>query len=103
MSSRNARLTPEGRAAAPVLRRALLTGAGAIRDGETDAEAVRRAMRDVLATEPAAGTDYVSVADTDTLAELVTVRGDALLSLAVRIDGVRLIDNERAAPPDAPG
>ena len=99
MSSRNARLTPEGRAAAPVLRRALLAGADAIRAGETDAEAVRAAMRDVLATEPAAGTDYVSVADADTLAELDTVDGDALLSLAVRIDGVRLIDNERAVLP----
>jgi pantoate--beta-alanine ligase len=95
MSSRNARLTPQGRAAAPVLRRALLAGAEAIRAGETDAEVVRRRMREVLATEPAATTDYVSVADADTLAELDGIRGDALLSLAVRIDAVRLIDNER--------
>ena len=98
MSSRNARLTPAGRAAAPVLRRALLAGADAIRAGETDAEAVRVAMRDVLAAEPAATTDYVSVADADTLAELDEIPGDALLSLAVRIDGVRLIDNERVVP-----
>ncbi len=100
MSSRNARLTPAGRAAAPVLRRALLAGAEAIRSGETDAEAVRAAMRDVLATEPAAGTDYVSVADADTLAELEAVNGETLLSLAVRIDGVRLIDNERVVAGD---
>ena len=98
MSSRNARLTPEGRAAAPVLRRALLAGADAIRGGESDAEVVRRTMRDLLATEPVATTDYVSVADADTLAELDAVPGDALLSLAVRIDGVRLIDNERVVP-----
>jgi pantothenate synthetase len=37
----------------------------------------------------------VSVADPDTLAELEVVEGRALLSLAVRIDDVRLIDNER--------
>ena len=98
MSSRNARLTPAGRAAAPVLRRALLAGADAIRAGETDAEVVRVAMRDVLSGEPAATTEYVSVADADTLAELEEIPGDALLSLAVRIDGVRLIDNERVAP-----
>ena len=98
MSSRNARLTPQGRAAAPVLRRALLAGADAIRAGEADGEAVRRTMRDVLATEPGATTDYVSVADADTLAELDHVPGDALLSLAVQIDGVRLIDNERVVP-----
>jgi pantoate--beta-alanine ligase len=98
MSSRNARLTPEGRSAAPVLRRALLAGADAIRAGEADAEVVRGVIRDILATEPAATTDYVSVADADTLAELDAIPGDALLSLAVRIDGVRLIDNERVVP-----
>lgn len=94
MSSRNARLSPAGRASAPILRRALLAGAGAIRGGATDAAAVRQAMSDTLATEPMAEPDYVSVADPDTLVELDTVRDEALLSLAVRIDGVRLIDNE---------
>jgi pantothenate synthetase len=37
----------------------------------------------------------VSVADPDTLEELGLVAGRALLSLAVSIEGVRLIDNER--------
>ena len=52
-------------------------------------------MRDVLATEPRAQPDYVSVADADTLAETASIEGEVLLSIAVRIDGVRLIDNER--------
>jgi pantoate--beta-alanine ligase len=95
MSSRNARLTPEGRAKAPVLRRALLVGASRVRSGEASAAAVRDAMLAVLATEPAATADYVSVADPDSLDELAVVAGRALLSLAVRIDDVRLIDNER--------
>lgn len=95
MSSRNARLTPAGRAAAPVLRRALLAGASLVRGGERDAAAVRAAMRDVLAGEPSATVEYVSVADPDSLGELGAVAGRALLSLAARIDGVRLIDNER--------
>jgi pantoate--beta-alanine ligase len=94
LSSRNARLTPAGRAAAPVLHRALLAGAAATRTGTRDADAVRGVMRDVLAAEPLADPDYVSVADPDTLAELDVVAADALLSLAVRIEGVRLIDNE---------
>jgi pantoate--beta-alanine ligase len=97
MSSRNARLTPAGRAAAPVLRRALLAGVGAVRAGEVTGAAVRDAMLAVLATEPAASPDYVSVADPDTLAELDVVEGRALLSLAVRIEDVRLIDNERVS------
>lgn len=98
MSSRNARLSPGGRAAAPVLRRALLAGAALVRAGERDADAVRAAMRDVLAAEPLAEVDYVSVADPDTLDELTALADGALLSTAVRIDGVRLIDNEPVGP-----
>jgi pantoate--beta-alanine ligase len=95
MSSRNARLSVAGRAAAAVLRRALLAGAARVEAAEHDAGAVRDAMRVVLATEPAADVDYVSVADPHTLAELDALDGRALLSLAVRIEDVRLIDNER--------
>jgi pantoate--beta-alanine ligase len=95
MSSRNARLSPAGRRAAPVLRRALLAGAARVRAGEGSGDAVRAAMRGVLDDEPAATPEYVSVADPESLRELETVDGRALLSLAVRIDDVRLIDNER--------
>ena len=96
MSSRNARLSPAGRAAAPVIRRALLAGAACVRGGERDAAAVRSAISGVLATEPLADPDYVSVADPESLEELATIaEAGALLSTAVRIEGVRLIDNER--------
>jgi len=95
LSSRNARLSPAGRAAAPVLRRALLAGADAIGGGEHDAAAVRAVMRGVLDAEPLADPDYVSVADPETLRELDVIADGALLSLAVRIESVRLIDNER--------
>lgn len=95
MSSRNARLSPAGRAAAPVLHRALAAARRRREGGESDAEALRAAMRDVLAGEPLARPDYVSVADPVTLAELDRLDGaGALLSLAVAIEDVRLIDNE---------
>ena len=94
MASRNARLSADGRARAGVLHRALAEGARRILAGERSADAVREAVRAVLATEPDATADYVSVADPDTLAELTEVNGRALLSLAVRVEGVRLIDNE---------
>jgi pantoate--beta-alanine ligase len=94
MSSRNARLSPEARTAAPVVRRALLAARERWAAGERSADALRAAMHDVLAGEPAADVDYVSVADDATLAELDTVDGAALLSLAVRFGDVRLIDNE---------
>lgn len=94
LSSRNARLSSDGRARAAVLHRALAEGAALVRHGERSGDAVRATVLATLASEPAADVDYASVADPDTLAELETVAGRALLSLAVRIEGVRLIDNE---------
>jgi pantoate--beta-alanine ligase len=94
LSSRNVHLSPDERAAAPVLRRALLAAAARWKDGERSAERLREAMRETLVEEPLARPDYVSVADGTTLAELDRVAGPALLSLAVRIGNTRLIDNE---------
>ena len=97
LSSRNARLSPEGRAAAPVIHRALQAGASLVEGGERDASVVREAVARELGTEPRATPEYVSVADPETLAELDRLDGRALLSLAAFIDGVRLIDNVRTA------
>jgi pantoate--beta-alanine ligase len=94
MSSRNVHLSPEERAAAPVLHRALRAARALHARGERSAEALRGEMRRVLAEEPLAEPDYVSVADATTLSELDTVTGPALLSLAVRFGSTRLIDNE---------
>ena len=94
MSSRNVRLTPEQRAAAPVLRRALLAARAVYDAGERNGDALRAAMRDVLVAEPLATPEYVSCADPATLRELATIEGPALLSMAVQFGEVRLIDNE---------
>jgi pantoate--beta-alanine ligase len=96
LSSRNVHLSTEERAAAPVLRRALLAGRARWEAGERSGEAIRESMRAELATEPLASPHYVSVADGATLAELERVpdAGPALLSLAVRFGETRLIDNE---------
>jgi pantoate--beta-alanine ligase len=94
LSSRNVHLSPEERAAAPVLRRALLAATARWEAGERSGDRLRAAMRETLAEEPLAEPDYVSVADGITLAELDRVEGPALLSLAVRFGDTRLIDNE---------
>jgi len=94
LSSRNVRLSPEQRAAATVLHRALLAARALHERGETSADALREEMRRVLASEPLARTEYVSCADARTLLELERVEGPALLSLAVLFGTVRLIDNE---------
>jgi pantoate--beta-alanine ligase len=98
LSSRNVHLTPEQRAAAPVLHRALLAARTRWEAGERSADVLRDAMRVTLGAEPLAAVDYVSVADGATLAELDRVEGPALLSLAVRFGTTRLIDNELLEP-----
>ena len=94
MSSRNVHLSPAERAAAPVVRRALLAAREAWQNGERSADVLRTRMQAELREEPLAEPDYVSVADASTLAELDRIDGPALLSMAVRFGSTRLIDNE---------
>jgi len=94
LSSRNVHLSPEERAAAPVLHRALDAARDRWASGERSADVLRDVMLEWLTAEPLASVDYVSVADATTLAELDRVDGPALLSLAVRFGDTRLIDNE---------
>ena len=93
LSSRNAYLSPEERRAAAVLPRALFAAEAAFRRGESDADRLRGIVRDTVAGEPLVRLEYVSVADNDTLVELVTVDRPTLLSLAARVGSTRLIDN----------
>jgi pantoate--beta-alanine ligase len=94
LSSRNSYLTPEQRAAAPVLYRALSAARDLYATGERRGEALRAAMLGVLAGEPLAQVDYVSAADATTLQEISgEADGAVLLSMAVRIGRARLIDN----------
>jgi pantoate--beta-alanine ligase len=99
LSSRNVHLSPDERAAAPVLRRALLAARHRWEGGERSGDALRDSMWEVLTAEPLATPAYVSVADGRTLEELdrVPEGGPALLSLAVRFGSTRLIDNEPLA------
>ena len=94
LSSRNARLSPAARAAAPVMRKALLAARARWEQGTRTANQLRDIMWETIGTEPLALIDYVAVADAETLEELEIVDRPALLSLAVRFEGVRLIDNE---------
>jgi pantoate--beta-alanine ligase len=96
LSSRNVHLAPEERAAAPVLRRALLAARARWEAGERAGDVLRSTMAEAISAEPLAIPAYVSVADGTTLAELDRLEdgAPALLSLAVRFGSTRLIDNE---------
>ncbi len=94
MSSRNAYLTAEQRAAAPALYRALSAAAERYAQGERDPHTLREIMRTVLEEAPLTQVEYISVADAQTLRELATPHSrPLLLSLAARVGRARLIDN----------
>jgi pantoate--beta-alanine ligase len=93
LSSRNVYLSPPERQAGLSLSRALQTAEQLYAAGERDAGRIRAAMSSILAAEPLAQPEYVSVADNATLLEVETISGPALVSLAVRIGRTRLIDN----------
>jgi pantoate--beta-alanine ligase len=93
LSSRNVHLTPEERAAAPILHRALSAARDTHDAGEREGAVLRGLMAEVLATEPLAQVEYVSCADAMTLTELGHIDGPALLSVAVIFGTTRLIDN----------
>jgi pantoate--beta-alanine ligase len=97
LSSRNAYLAPEDRAAAVALPRALGVAARGIEKGDdTDA-----ALATARASLEAAGfeVDYVELVDAATLGAPVAGQPRRLLA-AARIAGTRLIDNVAVATPE---
>jgi pantoate--beta-alanine ligase len=82
MSSRNVRLTPEGRSAATIISQALTT---ATSEDE---------MRSILATEPALTVDYADFIDAETFAHAQSGTKSVRAIIAGWINGVRLIDNK---------
>jgi len=93
MSSRNVYLSPDERRAALILFRALSLAERLCRAGERDANKLRDRLHLLMAREPLASVDYISVAHPETLQELETIEVPALVSLAIRIGDTRLIDN----------
>jgi pantoate--beta-alanine ligase len=93
MSSRNAYLRAEQRAAAPVLYRALQAGVAAIGRGVVDPAEVRAEMTALIAGEPLAQLDYAEVVDAATFEVPDPLRGTLRLLVAARFGGARLIDN----------
>ena len=93
MSSRNRYLTPEHRAAAAALPRAMQAAAAAITGGTDVAEALGALEAELLAAG-FTGIDYATLADAASLAPLEKLAASpARLLVAARIGGTRLIDN----------
>ncbi len=95
MSSRNTRLTPEARAHAVAIPRALEAARAAYDQGERRVAALLAAARTALVAAGAT-IDYVDVADDRTLVPLAPEEqlvAPAVLAIAAFFGGVRLIDN----------
>lgn len=93
MSSRNRRLAPADRAAAPVLYRALQAAGRLVREGERSGPKIVRQVESVIRSEPRAKIDYAALCDPETLEPIDRLKNSGVLLLAVKIGPVRLLDN----------
>jgi pantoate--beta-alanine ligase len=93
LSSRNVFLSPEERAAALVLSRAIAAAKAKIAAGERSAQAVRAEMQALFDAEPLASVDYIAIVDSDTVRPVETLPGEVLIAVAVKVGKTRLIDN----------
>lgn len=93
LSSRNRRLSPDQRAAAVVVPRALDAIERAVDAGIRDAGELTRLAADAVATQALARIEYVDVVDPHTLRAPTDMNALLLAVIAVWFDDVRLIDN----------
>ncbi len=92
MSSRNARLNFQQKQKAGLIYKSLICAKEMIYSGERDAPVITGHMRKVLST-PGISIDYVSIADPASLKPLKKINNNALIAVAIKIGGTRLIDN----------
>lgn len=98
MSSRNVRLTPEHRADAPRLRRALEGARSLLQFGERSAAPFLAAARKHLEDSPFLRIDYLELVDAESLQAVGTIKRPAVLATAVFYGEVRLIDHVTLLP-----
>jgi pantoate--beta-alanine ligase len=93
LSSRNGRLSPEGRRAAVALSAALFAGRAAVEGGDVDGAVT--ALHAIVAGEPEITLAYAAIVAPDTLRtiEAPPPGTPVRLLIAANLDGVRLIDN----------
>ncbi len=93
LSSRNARLSPEGLAAAPVLFEAMILASELIGEGVAPSIALEQAKKQIE-TQPLAKLGYLALVSKESFAPIADdFTGIALMLVAAAVDGVRLIDS----------
>ncbi len=93
LSSRNRNLGVEEREAALTLHRAVHAASELLEAGETSVMALRGAMLAMLSEDERIRVDYAEVVDPVTLTRLTDASSGALIAVAAKVGGTRLIDN----------
>jgi len=93
MSSRNKNLSPEERAAARSLSRALEVVKSSVLAGERSVSVLVAMASDIISAEAFGRIDYIKVCDTETLQDVKRLDREAVMALAVFFEKARLIDN----------
>ncbi len=98
LSSRNRNIPPAYRKRALALREALLMGREMVQDGVKDATRISHAMAEKILQDDAIEIDYLDIVAPETLEEVEQVDDLVLMAGAIKIGGVRLIDNLLVGP-----
>lgn len=95
MSSRNKYLSPEERAQAPVLYRAIQKAKETLKKtpGSVSASKLKEELTQFIQTQPSAKVDYIQFFDPLSLEPLEELRPGCHMALAVNVGKTRLIDN----------
>jgi pantoate--beta-alanine ligase len=93
VSSRNKNLSKQGRSQAVCLHKALKAAKESIHHGEKNTKRLKDLVRNIILEYSLAKIDYISIANPISLKEVDIIDNEVLISLAVFVDGVRLIDN----------
>ena len=92
-SSRNSYLNAEERSQAKILYPSLKLGGKMIKAGEKNPLKIIKKVRELIEKMPLAKIDYVVLTDVEKLEPVKSIKGELLLSLAVKFGKTRLIDN----------
>ena len=94
MSSRNNYLNPKEHKAALSLIRSILKAEELFISGERRVSNILSQVRDVIESENLTEIDYIKICDSETLEDIEEINRDAVLAMAVKVGGTRLIDNK---------
>jgi pantoate--beta-alanine ligase len=93
MSSRNVYLKANERPSALQLVASLKLAQKLYDNGERKSAAIMDEVIKLIKSAPYTDIDYVKICDTNTIADIDIIAGEAVISLAVKVGSTRLIDN----------